>query len=77
MRQALERQPGWPRARVQLAIALFLTNRFDEARGHLEDVIRANPDDADAHYQLGRLYMKMGKHEQARRQLLLFDSLKK
>ena len=77
LRQALERNPSWPEGKVQLAVSLGSINQYEEARTLLAEVIEADPRNADAHYQMGRLLMKLRKPEEARRHLELFESLKK
>jgi protein O-mannosyl-transferase len=77
LRQALERNPSWPEGKVQLAVALASANQYDEARTLLAGVIEADPRNAGAHYQMGRLLLKLRKPEEARRHLELFESLKK
>ena len=77
IREALERNNNWPEAKTQLAVALFSSNQYDDARKVLAEVLRDNPKNADAHYQMGRLFLKLGNSDEARRHFEEFESLKK
>jgi tetratricopeptide (TPR) repeat protein len=77
LRQAIERNAAWPEAKIQLALALIATDHTEEARGLLDAAVQADPKNADAHYQLGRLLMKLGQREQAQVHLKEFESLRK
>jgi Flp pilus assembly protein TadD len=43
---------------------------------HLEAAARLAPEDANAHYQLGRAYTKLGRSEDAQRQFELVRQIK-
>ena len=77
IREALVRNKDWPEAKTQLAVALFSSDQYEDARLLLTEVLENNPKNADAHYQMGRLLLKLGKPEQARPHLEEFESLKK
>jgi tetratricopeptide (TPR) repeat protein len=47
------------------AIRLFNTKHYQESRPLLEEVVRAHPDNATAHYYLGRIYLHDGDYNQA------------
>ncbi len=76
LRQALERRPSWPEARVKLARAFLSGDRLEEAQRQLNQVVEAEPENADAHYLLGRTWTKMGQPDQARRHFALFEKLR-
>ena len=76
LRQALALKPSWPEARIQLAVALGSANQYTDARQLLEDLLLAEPGNAQAHYQLARLLVKMQLPDQARRHFLLFAESK-
>ena len=76
LQQALERRPSWPEARVKLARALLSSDRLEAALRQLNKVVEADPENADAHYQLGRAWTKKGRPDQARRHFALFEKLR-
>jgi tetratricopeptide (TPR) repeat protein len=76
LREALVRRPSWSDAKVQLAVALGAAKQLDEAARLLNEVLAAEPKNATAHYQLGRLLLKMRRPEEARRHFELFSSYK-
>ncbi len=76
LREALERRPSWSEATVQLAAALGSANQFKEARQLLDDLLTADPKNAQAHYQLARLLVRMQFPDEARRHFLRFAELK-
>ena len=77
IRQALAINSDWAEGKTQLAIALSSADQYDEARLLLKEVLQNNPKNADAHYQMGRLLLKLGKPAEARPYLQEFESLKK
>ena len=77
LREALERNNNWPEAKTQLAVALFSSNQYEDARKVLAEILRDNPKNADAHYQMGRLLLKLGNSDEARRHFEEFESLRK
>ena len=60
-RDALRLQPDSPDARFALAQLLSLTNRDDEAFAMFEDMLKANPNNFAALYQIGRVAAVTGK----------------
>jgi tetratricopeptide (TPR) repeat protein len=76
-REALARNADWPEARIQLAVALSSSGQLEEARLLLARVLEVDPKNADAHYQMGRLLLKLGEREQARSHLRRFESLRR
>ncbi len=76
LRQALDRNPSWPRGKVKLAMALAAVGKFEDALFELNAVLRADAQNAEAHYRLGQLLTKMDKPEQAKEHLLLFEKLR-
>ena len=73
---ALERNTASVQTRTKLAVALSAASRFDDAARHLRQAIASDPGDADAHFQLGRILMKLGRSEEARRHLSQFERLR-
>ena len=58
-------------------MALFSSNHDEDARNILAEVLAADPRNADAHYQMGRLLLKSGKQDEARQHLQQFEALRK
>lgn len=77
LRQTLAHKPSWPEATVHLAAALGAANQYDEAKRLLEGLLEADPKNAQAHYQLARLLVRMHLPDEARRHFLLFADLKR
>jgi tetratricopeptide (TPR) repeat protein len=77
LQQALTRNVNWQEGKIQLAVALFSSNHDEDARKILTEVLAADPKNADAHYQMGRLLLKSGKQDEARRYLQQFEALRK
>ena len=76
LQRALERRPSWPEARVKLARDFLSSDRLEEALRQLNQVVEADPENADAHYLLDRAWTKMGQPDQARRHFALFEKLR-
>ncbi len=77
LQQALVIAPKFREAQVKLATALAQTGKTAEARGLLETVVADEPGNADAHYQLGRLYLKLNMRDRADAHLRRFEALRK
>jgi tetratricopeptide (TPR) repeat protein len=75
--QALSIKPGFPEARLQRAVALASTDNQGQARKELEALTLEDPSYANAHYQLGRLYAKLGDPQKSKQHLLEFERLRK
>lgn len=75
--QALRVQPRFPEAKVRLATALAQSGRSEAATSLLEAVLREEPQNADAHYQLGRLYLRLQDRHRAEEHLRQFQALRK
>lgn len=68
--EAILHHPENPMARVNLANLLLRANRHTEARGHYEEVLRIDPDHAEAHQGLGAVLSDLGDRAAARRHFL-------
>jgi tetratricopeptide (TPR) repeat protein len=64
-RDAVKLDPSHERARISLAMFLQRDERWDEIRGLWDESLLRNPDDALAHYQLGRMAAVSGKDLEA------------
>lgn len=76
LERALERNPSSLQTRTKLGAAYSAASRLQDAKEQLREVVLAEPSNADAHYQLGRVLMKLGQEEQAREHLALFERLR-
>ena len=76
LEQALARRRSSVQTRTRLGVALSAASRLEDAALHLRAAVQADPDNADAHYQLGRVLMKLGESEAARRHLSRFETLR-
>ena len=76
LEEALARNPLSVQTKTKLGAALSAASRLDEAQAQLREAVKAEPDNADAHYQLGRLLMKMGETKAGRHHLAEFERLR-
>ena len=65
--------PAW--ALLELGAIEQRARRYDSAIGYLERAVRENPDRRELHYRLGRLYLRLGREENGKRQLEIFREL--
>ena len=69
--EALERDPGDSRSNIALGARRFRAARYEAAEGHLRTAIERqttlnpNPYDGEAHYRLGQVLARTGRHEDA------------
>ena len=77
LRKAVTINPKFAAAYVQLGIMKAGEQRQSEAIADFERAIAADPQLAEAHYRLGRLYDRAGKAEQGRRELEIHQALVK
>src|SRR5690349_5618470 len=64
-RQAVALQPAMPAAHANLAGALRMANRFDEALAALDAALRIDASFADAHAQRGLVLQQLGQPKDA------------
>lgn len=76
LEQALERNRSSVQTRTKLGVALSAASRLDDAARQLRTAVQADPENADAHYQLGRVLMKLGRSDEARGHLSQFERLR-
>lgn len=69
-RRRLTGNPNDPRARRDMALALYAAGRFTEAVPHFVAVVRTWPKSPHAHYYLGHTYMALERPKDARREFL-------
>ncbi|MGO9124390.1 MAG: tetratricopeptide repeat protein [Terriglobales bacterium] len=75
--QALSVQPGLLEATLDLAKTYHAQGKVEEAVKLLQAAVAADPDDQDAHYLLFSLYKERGQAAEARRELQIFQELKR
>lgn len=63
--KAIELKPDYAPAHYQLALAFEQQNRLDEAIGKMESVVTYNPQDVGASFELGLLYLRRLKLDDA------------
>jgi predicted Zn-dependent protease len=61
---------------LELAKVLLEMNKPDEALPLLEASVRLEPTNATAHYRLATLYKRMGRTEDAKREVALYQQYK-
>jgi tetratricopeptide (TPR) repeat protein len=74
--RAVGLQPSDADAKLGLAKTLIEMNQTDRAVTLLEDTVRLEPTNAVAHYRLGTLYRKLGRSEDAVREVDLYKKYK-
>jgi superkiller protein 3 len=75
--EALQIQPKFAEARLKRAVALVAAGSPDQAKSELELLLAEDPANADAHYQLGRLYSKLQNPAKAKQHLLRYQELRR
>jgi|SRR5208282_1498504 len=74
--KAVELQPGDADAKMGLAKTLILMNQSDKALPLLEAAVQLEPTNAVAHYRLATLYRKIGRRDDADREVELYQKFK-
>lgn len=77
LQAALSVRADFSEAKVKLATALGAAGQTTEAVRLLENVVAEEPANADARYQLGRVYLKENQKIKAQEQFRVFESLRK
>lgn len=75
-RKAANLQPGDAEPKLGLAKILIERNDTEKALPLLEAAVHADPSNAVAHYRLGTLYHKIGRTEDAKREVEIYKSLR-
>lgn len=70
--RAVQIAPTNSDAKLGLAKVLTDMNQLDKAQALLEDTVKLDPTNAVAHYRLGTLYRKLGRVEDAKREIDLY-----
>lgn len=74
--KAVELQPADAEAKLGLAKTLIAMNQPDKALALLEDAVQLEPTNATAHYRLATLYRKLGRADDAKREVELYQKFK-
>ena len=74
--KAVALQPADADAKLWLAKTLMEMNQPDKALPLLESSVELEPTDATAHYRLATLYKRVGRTEDAKRELALYEKYK-
>jgi tetratricopeptide (TPR) repeat protein len=74
--KAVELQPSDADAKLGLAKTLIAMNQSDKALALLEDTVKLEPTNSTAHYRLATLYRKMGRTDDAKREVELYQKFK-
>ena len=69
-------KPPFPDTSYYLGFAYFKNDQLPEAANWLEDAVKLNPRDARVSYQLGLVYRKQGRDDDARKTLAASESLR-
>jgi tetratricopeptide (TPR) repeat protein len=76
LEQTVQLSPGYAAALRDLGAVYLQSNNEAKARPVLEKSAAINPNDADTHFQLSRLYNLIGERELAKKHLDIFQKLK-
>jgi tetratricopeptide (TPR) repeat protein len=76
-KKAVELDPKFGEAYLQLGILYADRKRMDEAIGAYQKAIEATPDLAEAHYRLGQAYAHTGEKLKAQQELALYEQVVK
>ena len=74
--KAVALQPADADAKLGLAKTLIEMNQSDKALPLLEEAVQLEPTNATAHYRLATLYRKMGRVDDAKREMELYKKFK-
>jgi cytochrome c-type biogenesis protein CcmH/NrfG len=74
--KAVALQPADADAKLGLAKTLIEMNQTDKALTLLEQTVQLEPTNATAHYRLGTLYRKIGRAEDAKKEIELYKKFK-
>ncbi|MCY4536343.1 MAG: tetratricopeptide repeat protein [Bryobacterales bacterium] len=68
LRESLERSDEYWESHFELGVLLEKQRDFAEAEKHLERAVELNPDSSKPHYRLARVYQRLGKAREAKRE---------
>ncbi|MGA2218826.1 MAG: tetratricopeptide repeat protein [Terracidiphilus sp.] len=73
---ALQLQPSLPLARIEMAKLDETTGKYAEAVAELEDLVKAEPNWLDAHWELANAYAELDRPADSRRERVIAQQLK-
>ncbi len=73
---ALELQPASPLARLEMAKLNETTGKYAESAAILENLVKAEPDYLDAHWELATVYAELDRPEEGRRERIIAQQLR-
>ena len=76
LQQFLQRHPDHAPAHEALGTLLVTSRRYEEAEMHLRSAVRLDPKSVRANYQLGLVLGRLGKKDEADRQLAYAKTLR-
>jgi len=65
---AYQLQPGFPRARLEMAKVKEMSGNFAEAATMLEELVKAEPNWLSPHWELSSVYFKLNRQEEGKRE---------
>jgi len=76
LRSALALDPSLPAAHYQLGNLALKKGLMTEAQQHLEQAVKLDVRNGQAHFALARVYRRLGRKEESAREMDLYESLK-
>ena len=72
----MQLQPRVPLARMEMAKLDVVIGRYAEAAAILEDLVKAEPNWADAHWELASVYTELNRTAEGRRERTIAQKLR-
>jgi Flp pilus assembly protein TadD len=76
LREALVLNPSLSGAHYQLGNLALKQDQIAEAEKHFEEVAKLDPNNAQGHFALARVYRRLGRQEDAAREMKRYEELK-
>ena len=76
LKRAIELDPDYADAHVQLGTLYFREQKYPEAIGEYEKALKANPNEAGIHYHLAQSLRRVGDKARADKELVTFERLR-
>ena len=73
--EALRQKPDLVEAHLAIERIYFAEEQFDQALAHMKSAVRLSPQNPTPHYRMSMLYRKLGKTEEAQKELQEFQRL--